>query len=36
MLMANFIRRQAEGFRPNRNLILLFTADEEPVAPVPC
>lgn len=29
MLMANFIRLQAEGFRPNRDLILLFTADEE-------
>lgn len=29
MLMANFIRLRAEGFRPNRDLILLFTADEE-------
>ena len=29
MLMANVIRLQAEGFRPNRDLILLFTADEE-------
>ena len=29
MLVANFIRLRAEGFRPNRDLILLFTADEE-------
>jgi len=29
MLVANFIRLKSEGFRPNRDLILLFTADEE-------
>ncbi len=29
MLVANFIRLRAEGFQPNRDLILLFTADEE-------
>ncbi|MEO7387696.1 MAG: M20/M25/M40 family metallo-hydrolase [Gammaproteobacteria bacterium] len=29
MLVANFIRLRAEGFRPNRDLILLLTADEE-------
>jgi acetylornithine deacetylase/succinyl-diaminopimelate desuccinylase-like protein len=29
MLVANFIRLRAEEFRPNRDLILLLTADEE-------
>lgn len=29
LLVANFIRLRSEGFRPNRDLILLFTADEE-------
>ena len=29
MLVANFIRLRAEGFRPDRDLILLLTADEE-------
>jgi acetylornithine deacetylase/succinyl-diaminopimelate desuccinylase-like protein len=29
MLVANFIRLKAEGFRPNRDLVLLLTADEE-------
>jgi len=29
LLVANFIRLRAEGFRPDRDLILLFTADEE-------
>lgn len=28
-LVANFIRLRAEGFRPNRDLIILLTADEE-------
>lgn len=28
-LVANFIRLKAEGFRPNRDLIILLTADEE-------
>ncbi|MEO8225435.1 MAG: M20/M25/M40 family metallo-hydrolase, partial [Gammaproteobacteria bacterium] len=29
MLVANFIRLRSEGFRPNRDLIILLTADEE-------
>jgi len=29
LLVANFIRLRAEGFQPNRDLILLLTADEE-------
>jgi acetylornithine deacetylase/succinyl-diaminopimelate desuccinylase-like protein len=29
LLVANFIRLRAEGFRPDRDLVLLFTADEE-------
>jgi acetylornithine deacetylase/succinyl-diaminopimelate desuccinylase-like protein len=29
LLVANFIRLRAEGFRPDRDLILLLTADEE-------
>jgi acetylornithine deacetylase/succinyl-diaminopimelate desuccinylase-like protein len=28
-LVANFLRLRAEGFRPNRDLIILLTADEE-------
>ncbi|MDH4022958.1 MAG: M20/M25/M40 family metallo-hydrolase [Gammaproteobacteria bacterium] len=32
LLVANFIRLRAEGFQPNRDLILLFTADEETTA----
>lgn len=32
MLVANFIRLRAEGFKPNRDLILLLTADEETTA----
>ncbi len=32
LLVANFIRLRAEDFQPNRDLILLFTADEETTA----